>query len=213
MVAIHGPAGAGKSHLAEVWRERSGALRLAASELAPEALPTLAQSALVLEDLDRGYRERVTDTHLPHIRDLPQVLPGLFADAAARAVEFVGLPEASLNLAEAVVHLSVAEKSNRWTVALGRAQADAREHPNAPVPPHLRDAHYRGASVIGHGEGYRYPHDNAGGWVDQEYRPDELEGHVYYEPSGEGAEGEVSERLRTRRQPGPSDRSEGDPAG
>ena len=82
------------------------------------------------------------------------------ADAAARAVEFVGLPEAQLNLAQAVVHLACAPKSNRVTVALGRAQADVREGPRGDVPGHLRDAHYRSAASIGHGEGYVYPHDD-----------------------------------------------------
>ena len=85
------------------------------------------------------------------------------ADAAARAVEFVGLPEAQLNLAQAVVHLACAPKSNRVTVALGRAQADVRRGPRGDVPAHLRDAHYRSASSIGHGEGYVYPHDRPEG--------------------------------------------------
>ena len=84
------------------------------------------------------------------------------ADAAARAVEFVGLPEAQLNLAQAVVHLACAPKSNRVTVALGRAQRDVREGPRGDVPAHLRDAHYRSAAAIGHGEGYVYPHDRPG---------------------------------------------------
>ena len=93
------------------------------------------------------------------------------ADAAARAVEFVGLPEAQLNLAQAVVHLACAPKSNRVTVALGRARSDVREGPRGDVPAHLRDAHYRSAAPIGHGEGYVYPHDEPGAWVDQQYRP------------------------------------------
>ena len=95
----------------------------------------------------------------------------MVADAAARAVEFVGLPEAQLNLAQAVVHLACAPKSNRVTVALGRAQRDVREAPRGDVPTHLRDAHYRSASTIGHGEGYVYPHDHPDAYVDQEYRP------------------------------------------
>jgi putative ATPase len=122
----------------------------------------------------------------------------LVADAAARAIEFVGLPEARLNLAQAVVHLATAPKSNRVTVALGRARADVRDHGGGEVPPHLRDAHYRGAKSLGHGEGYVYPHDHADGWVAQSYRPDELVGHTYYEPSGHGFEQEVEERMRTR---------------
>jgi putative ATPase len=110
------------------------------------------------------------------------------ADAAARAVEFVGLPEAQLNLAEAVVYLARAPKSNRVTVALGRAMDDVREGPPAEVPRHLRDRHYAGAAVLGHGEGYRYPHDDPRGWLEQEYRPPGASGHVYYEPSGHGAD-------------------------
>ena len=108
------------------------------------------------------------------------------ADAAARAVEFVGLPEAQLNLAQAVVHLACAPKSNRVTVALGLARRDAREGPRGTVPAHLRDAHYRSAGSIGHGEGYVYPHDLPGAWADQQYRPDALEDHRYYEPSDGG---------------------------
>jgi putative ATPase len=120
------------------------------------------------------------------------------ADAAARAVEMVGLPEASLNLAQAVVHLACAPKSNRVTVALSRAREDVRTGGTQAVPPHLRDAHYRAAAGLGHGEGYVYPHDDPSGWVDQRYRPEELEGHVYYEPSEHGAERAIGERLRRR---------------
>jgi len=124
------------------------------------------------------------------------------ADAAARAVEFVGLPEAGLNLAQAVVHLATAPKSNRVTVALGRAGVDARASGVGEVPMHLRDAHYRGAAQLGHGDGYRYPHDDPAGWVDQRYRPDEVEGNVYYDPSSHGAESEVAERMADRRADG-----------
>ncbi|MGO9455482.1 MAG: replication-associated recombination protein A [Acidimicrobiales bacterium] len=120
------------------------------------------------------------------------------ADAASRAVETVGLPEAALNLAQAVVHLACAPKSNRVTVALSRARQDVASGAGGPVPAHLRDAHYRGAAEIGHGEAYRYPHDDPSGWVDQQYRPEGLEGHVYYEPSGHGAEAEVARRLAGR---------------
>jgi putative ATPase len=121
------------------------------------------------------------------------------ADAAARAVEFVGLPEAQLNLAEAVVYLAAAPKSNTVTTALGRARADARDGPRGDVPSHLRDASYWGASGIGHGEGYRYPHDDPRGWVEQDYRPPQVADHVYYEPSDHGAEAALGERLRQRR--------------
>jgi putative ATPase len=121
------------------------------------------------------------------------------ADAAARAVEFVGLPEAQLNLAQAVVHLACAPKSNRVTVALGRAQRDVREAPRGDVPTHLRDAHYRSAATIGHGEGYAYPHDHPNAYVAQEYRPAAVADNRYYEPSDRGHEVVVAERLRRLR--------------
>jgi len=128
----------------------------------------------------------------------PQAL--VVADAAARAVELVGLPEAALNLAQAVVYLSCAPKSNRVTVALGRAREDVRAGGRAEVPAHLRDRHYRGAERIGHGSGYRYPHDAPEGWVAQQYRPEGLQGRVYYEPSAHGAEAALLARLRSLRE-------------
>jgi len=117
------------------------------------------------------------------------------ADAAARAVEFVGLPEARLNLAQAVVHLATAPKSNRVTTGLGAATADARAAGSGEVPMHLRDAHYKGAATLGHGDGYVYPHDDPRGWVPQTHRPDEVAGHVYYAPSDHGFEQEVARRM------------------
>jgi putative ATPase len=129
------------------------------------------------------------------------------ADAAARAVEFVGLPEAQLNLAEAVTYLASAPKSNRVTVALGRAFDDVR-HRRGEVPTHLRDASYPSARHLGHGQGYRYPHDDPRGWTEQEYRPPEVAGNVYYEPSQHGAEARVAERLRRMRGEGTTERDD-----
>ncbi|MBV8302781.1 MAG: replication-associated recombination protein A [Acidimicrobiia bacterium] len=120
------------------------------------------------------------------------------ADAAARAVEFVGLPEAQLNLGHAVVYLATAPKSNRAAAALWRAQADVRDRPAGQVPKHLRDASYYAARKLGHGEGYEYPHDDPRGWVPQSHRPPEVEGRTYYEPSEHGAEREVAERMKQR---------------
>jgi len=120
------------------------------------------------------------------------------ADAAAQAVEFVGLPEARLNLAQCVVHLATSPKSNRVTVALGRAAVDARASGEGRVPIHLRDASYQGAAEIGHGDGYQYPHDDPRGWVSQQYRPDEVAGNVYYAPSSHGFEREVADRMSDR---------------
>ena len=121
------------------------------------------------------------------------------ADAAARAVEFVGLPEAQLNLAQATVHLATAPKSNRAATAIWDARADVRDIPTGEVPRHLRDAHYRGARSLGHGEGYEYPHDDPRGWTPQEYLPPELEGRRYYLPSAHGAEAEIGRWLAEHR--------------
>ena len=110
------------------------------------------------------------------------------AEAAARAVEFIGLPEAQLTLAHAVVHLAAAPKSNSVTTALAAARHAVQDGPMATVPAHLRDAHYAGARSLGHGTGYRYPHDEPAGWVAQRYLPDELGDAVFYEPSSHGRE-------------------------
>jgi putative ATPase len=116
------------------------------------------------------------------------------AVAAAQAVEFVGLPEARINLAQAVIHLSLAPKSNAVIRAIGAAAEDVRAGLAGPVPAHLRDAHYRGAARLGHGRGYQYPHDYAEGVVPQAYAPDAVAGRRYYEPSRHGAEARYSER-------------------
>jgi putative ATPase len=108
------------------------------------------------------------------------------AVAAAQAVEYVGLPEARLNLAEAAIYLARAPKSNSVIVSLGKAQEDAAT--SDPVPLHLRDAHYPAAKRLGHGKGYKYPHDYPGARVEQQYRPTRFEGNRYYEPTGEGEE-------------------------
>jgi putative ATPase len=131
----------------------------------------------------------------------PQSL--LVADAAARAVEFVGMPEARLNLAQAVIHLALAPKSNSVIAGIGAAIDDVRDRPTGAVPVHLRDASYPGAGKLGHGEGYVYPHDAPAGWVPQQYRPADVEARVYYRPGAQGHEaelGELLERRRTRRE-------------
>jgi putative ATPase len=119
----------------------------------------------------------------------------LVANAAAHAVEFVGLPEARIALSHATVYLATAPKSNRAYAALGKAMADVQEQPRGEVPMHLRDANYRGAASLGHGKGYEYPHDDPRGWVEQDYRPPGLAGRRYYEPSSHGAERRVAERM------------------
>lgn len=121
----------------------------------------------------------------------PQSL--LIANAAAQAVEFVGLPEAQLNLAQAVIHLATAPKSNRVTTAIFAAREAARVAGTGEVPAHLRDAHYKGAASLGHGDGYRMPHNDPSGWVDQSYRPEEVADLVFYDPSPHGHEDELEE--------------------
>jgi putative ATPase len=119
----------------------------------------------------------------------------LVAVAAAHAVEHVGLPEAQLNLAQACIHLATAPKSNRSALAIWNARADVAAGLIGEVPAHLRDAHYQGATSLGHGTGYMYPHDDPTGWVAQQYGPDELTGKHYYQPSEHGAEAAVARRL------------------
>jgi len=123
----------------------------------------------------------------------------LVATAAASAVEFVGLPEAQLNLAQAVVHLATAPKSNRSYLAINAARQDVRDHPSSGVPAHLRDAHYQGAAKLGHGDGYSYPHDDPRGWVRQDYLPPEVADRRYYLPSAHGREREIAQRMAERR--------------
>jgi putative ATPase len=119
----------------------------------------------------------------------------LTAVAAAQAVEFVGLPEARINLAQAVIHISLAPKSNAVIKAIGAADADVRNGLIGAVPAHLRDTHYPGAGKVGHGEGYLYPHDFDDGIVAQRYAPDPVADRIYYEPSGHGQEARVAERA------------------
>ena len=116
----------------------------------------------------------------------------LVAVAAAQAVEYVGLPEARLNLAEAAIYLARAPKSNSVITALGRATEDAASVD--PVPLHLKEASgHPGLRKLGYGKGYKYPHDYPGHRVEQEYRPVTFEGKRYYEPSDQGEEGQGEE--------------------
>jgi putative ATPase len=119
----------------------------------------------------------------------------MVAVAAAQAVEHVGLPEAQLNLAQAVVHLATAPKSNRSALGIWNARTDVTAGVLGEVPAHLRDSHYQGAKVLGHGADYKYPHDDPRGWVPQAYRPEEIADRRYYEPTGLGYEQKVAERM------------------
>lgn len=117
------------------------------------------------------------------------------AVAAAQAVQLIGMPEGRIVLAEAVVHLATAPKSNAAYLGVDAALADVRAGKVGTVPQHLRDAHYAGAKKMGHGEGYRYAHDWPHGVAPQQYLPDVLAGSRYYDPSDRGYERQVSERL------------------
>ncbi len=121
------------------------------------------------------------------------------AVAAAQAVEFVGLPEARINLAQAVIHLALAPKSNAVVRAINAAGEDVRAGLTSSVPVHLRDTSYRGAARLGHGKGYLYPHDYTDGIVRQTYAPEAVAGRRYYQPTRHGAEARYadrSERIR-----------------
>jgi putative ATPase len=120
----------------------------------------------------------------------PHALP--LAVAAMQACEFVGLPECQLALSQAVTYLACAAKSNASTVAIGEARRDVREGRIQPVPVHLRDAHYAGAETLGHGDGYQYAHDAAGGVAEQDYLGIDRE---YYRPVRRGFELQLSQRL------------------
>jgi putative ATPase len=121
------------------------------------------------------------------------------AVAAAQAVQLIGMPEGRIVLAEAVVHLATAPKSNAAYQGINAAIADVRAGLGTGIPPHLRDAHYAGAERIGHGKGYRYAHDAPHSVARQQYPPDDLVGKDYYVPTGNGAERELQARVERLR--------------
>ncbi len=117
------------------------------------------------------------------------------AVAAAQAVQLIGMPEARLVLAQAVVHIATAPKSPACHDAINAAVADVRAGRGQGVPVHLRDSHYAGAKGMGHGKGYVYSHNAPHGIATQQYAPDDLVGRNYYEPTTNGAEREISARV------------------
>lgn len=123
----------------------------------------------------------------------PQAL--VIAMAAVEAVQFLGMPEARIPLAQAVTYVAAAPKSNAAYLGIDAALADVRAKNCGPVPPHLRDSHYKGAAKLGHGDGYIYPHDYEAHFTKQQYLPDALQGAKYYRPSENGKEKEIKERL------------------
>jgi len=132
------------------------------------------------------------------------------ATAAAHAVEYVGMPEARIPLAQATVYLACAPKSNASYVGLNRALKDVAEKRIQPVPLHLRDTNYRGARQLGHGKGYKYPHDYPGGYVEQQYMPDGVKSQPYYEPTTNGREAKIKERLDRLRERSTEPEGEGE---
>ena len=123
----------------------------------------------------------------------PQAL--VVAAAAAQAVERIGMPEAQIILAEAVTYVACAPKSNASYMALNEAMESVRRK-KTTVPPHLQDAHYKGAAKLGHGLGYKYAHDYPNHYVRQQYLPEELEGERFYHPTGNGYEQQVREYFQ-----------------
>jgi putative ATPase len=124
----------------------------------------------------------------------PQAL--VVAVAAAQAVEYVGLPEAQLNLAQAAIYLASAPKSNSAAKAIWSARADLVDGMMGEVPAHLRDGHYAGATTLGHGRDYQYPHDYPEHWVKQQYLPDVLRSKKWYEPGELGFEENIGMMMK-----------------
>ena len=119
----------------------------------------------------------------------------MVAVSAAQAVERVGMPEAQIILSQAATYVACAPKSNAACVAIDRAMETVRTVKTAPVPPHLRDSHYRGAEKLGRGTGYLYAHDFPDHYVKQQYLPDGLTDAKFYEPTENGYEKEIKARL------------------
>ena len=118
------------------------------------------------------------------------------AMAAVQAVQFVGMPEGRIPLAEAVTYVASAPKSNAAYLAIDAALGDVRRRDCGQVPSHLRDAHYKGAAKLGHGDGYKYAHDFPGHFVRQQYLPDGVKGVSYYHPTENGREARLREYLK-----------------
>ncbi len=129
----------------------------------------------------------------------PQAL--MVAVNASLAVERVGMPEAQIILAQAAAYVACAPKSNAAVEAISQAMQEVGRSGGLPVPPHLQDAHYKGAAKLGHGIGYKYAHDYPNHYVEQQYLPYELNGREFYKPSGNGYEVKIQEHMsRIRRE-------------
>jgi len=120
------------------------------------------------------------------------------AVAAFNALEHIGLPEARLPLAQAIIYICESPKSNSVLKAVDAAMEDTKTSLEEPVPMHLRDTSYSGAKALGSGQGYKYPHDYPGHYVAQQYMPPSLKGRIYYEPSNQGSEAAIKENKLKR---------------
>ena len=124
----------------------------------------------------------------------PQALQ--VATNAALAVERVGMPEAQIILSEAAMYIACAPKSDACVKAIGEAMSEVERSGDLSIPPHLQDAHYKGAAKLGHGTGYLYPHEYKNNYVKQQYLPYELNGKEFYHPSGNGYEVKIREHMK-----------------
>lgn len=118
------------------------------------------------------------------------------AVAASLAVERVGMPEGRIPLAQAVTYVATAPKSNAAYLSIDEAMKTVRETGNLPIPPHLQDAHYKSAAKLGHGIGYKYAHDYPDHYVEQQYKPYELNGKEFYNPTGNGYEQKIRDHMK-----------------
>jgi putative ATPase len=119
----------------------------------------------------------------------------LMAQAAAFALEWLGMPEARIPIAQAIIYIATAPKSNSVVIAVDQALKTVENTRAEPVPNHLRDSHYAGATKLGHGLGYRYPHDYPHHYVVQDYLPENVRNQQFYRPSDQGREKIIKERL------------------
>ncbi|WP_302046129.1 replication-associated recombination protein A [Leuconostoc lactis] len=128
------------------------------------------------------------------------------AITAIQAAQSLGLPEARIPFANAIIELALSPKSNAAYRAIDAALADIRQGKSRDIPPHLKDAHYKGAADLGHGTGYIYPHDYDNDWVPQQYLPDQLQQVTYFQPKGnskiEQSFQEIYQTLKTQQKKG-----------
>lgn len=156
-------------------------------------------SRLIYAGVDPRILTRRIIVHASEDVGLANPIAMLQAQAADHALQAIGMPEARIPIAQAIIAVCESPKSNSVSSAVDAAMADAEKGGYQPVPVHLRDTHYSGHQRIGSGDGYKYPHAFPGHWVDQEYMPPEVRGHVYYQPSDMGHEATIRKNLEVRK--------------